>query len=160
MGAGALQLRVILPVIFLQWLEQTALAIWVGESLYGYPFLLAMHAVGLALIVGLSTVTSLRLLNIVGFASVESLASIIQIAWLGLAVNALSGLALFSSQATYFITSTPFLSKITLIACGVVSTAVIQNRIRSGREVARLLALSSLLFWFAAIVAGRLIAYL
>ncbi len=147
-------------VSFLEWLEQTRLAIWVGESLYGYPFLLAMHVVGLATVVGLSVVTALSLLNIIRDVSSASLYALIRIAWIGLAINGLSGLALFSSQATYFITSTPFLSKIALIACGVTSIAVIQRRIHAGQAVSNLVAIASLLCWFGAIISGRLIAYL
>lgn len=145
---------------FLAWVEQTSLAIWVGESLYGYPFLLGMHVVGLSVIVGLTTITNLRLLNVVGEIAPKSLVALLKIAWIGFAINAISGLALFSSQATYFITSTPFLSKIALISCGVVSTALIQHRLAIGATVSKYLALVSLLFWLGAIVAGRLIAYL
>ena len=160
MGAGTRELRVNRVVNFLEWLEQTALAIWVGESLYGYPCLLGMHVLGLATVVGMSVVTNLRLLNIVKDVSIPALVSLIQIAWLGFAVNALSGLALFSSQATLFINSTPFLSKIALIVCGVLSIAYIQRQIRSGGDVRGIVAIVSLLFWFGAIVAGRLIAYI
>ena len=65
---------------FLECVEQTSLAIWVGESLYGYPFLLSVHAVGLAIVVGLSVVTSLRLLNFHKHISPESLLALIRIA--------------------------------------------------------------------------------
>ena len=36
-----------------EWLELTPVAIWVGESLWGYPIMLGLHAVGLAIVVGI-----------------------------------------------------------------------------------------------------------
>ena len=36
-----------------EWLEGTKVSMWVGESLWGYPIMLGMHAVGLAIVVGI-----------------------------------------------------------------------------------------------------------
>ena len=46
-----------------EWLETTAPAIWVGESLWGYPIMLGCHVVGLAIVVGLFMMRDLRLLG-------------------------------------------------------------------------------------------------
>jgi len=119
-----------------------------------------MHVVGLALIVGLTTVTNLRLLNVISGLSQEALLALLRLAWVGFAINALSGLALFTSQASYFVTNTPFLCKIALIILGVSSVALIQRALKSGRPVSGLLAFASISTWLGAIVAGRLIAYL
>ena len=43
------------------WLESTALADWVRTSLIGYPFVLTVHSVGMAIMVGIVTVINLRL---------------------------------------------------------------------------------------------------
>ena len=45
----------------MEWLESTALAEWVRTSLIGYPFVLTVHSVGMAIMVGLVTVINLRL---------------------------------------------------------------------------------------------------
>lgn len=145
---------------FLEWLEQSALALWVGESLYGYPFLLGMHAVGLAIIVGLSVVVNLHLVGLFEGVTTEAMQSMLRIAWVGFAVNAVSGLALFTSQATFFVTSTPFLTKIACIACGLTSVALVQRDLRTSRVGTLLVPVAGMLSWLGAIVAGRLIAYL
>jgi len=47
-----------------EWLEETRLALWVGESLWGYPLLLSLHIVGLAMVAGIFTMLNLRLLGV------------------------------------------------------------------------------------------------
>ena len=144
-----------------EWLENSSLAIWVGESLYAYPLMLSLHAIGLAVMVGISVMISLRLMGL--FATIEAAAfrPLMKLAWAGFAVNLISGSALFSSQASVFVDSTPFLTKISLVTLGVVLAALIQRRLdRPVDGTTRLLALLSLLAWLGAVIAGRLIAYL
>lgn len=153
-----------------EWLETTGLARWVGESLWGYPMMLSLHIVGLAIVVGISWMQDFRILGLVGNVSYAALARLSGLARLGLLVNAGSGLALFSSQATLFVESLPFLTKISAIVAGVVVGLPLQSRLsRDGsgwdlsgrpRGAARVLAVVSIVCWLIAIVAGRLIAYL
>ena len=153
-----------------EWLETTALALWVGESLWGYPIMLSLHVVGLAIIVGIFVMRDLRLLGRFDGVSYAALGGLVKLGWTGFVINALSGFALFSSQATIFIESTPFLLKISSIFLAVIAAAYIQNRSRdhaadwdAGERpgtALRAAALISLTLWISAIVAGRLIAYL
>ena len=158
------------PVMF-EALESTALAIWVGESLWGYPFMLGMHIVGLAIVVGLFFMLDLRILGVVRGISYDAFLKLYRLAWIGLAINALSGFALFSSQATIFIESTPFLTKIACIVIGVAIAILIRRELTPRGEqtgsqndnasgALRLYAVISLVCWLVAICAGRLIAYL
>ena len=152
-----------------EWMEQTSFAIWVGESLWSYPILIGLHAVGLAIVVGTLTMVDLRLLNVTSGFRMEALKDLIRLAWAGFVINALSGIALFTSQATTFATNRPFLIKISLIFIAAVSTAVIQQKLRDSGDswndesvpasVRRLAALS-ILCWLGAITAGRLTAYI
>lgn len=152
-------------------LENSTAAIWVGESLWGYPLLLGLHVVGLAIVAGIFLMLNLRILGFNKGVSYESFLSLFRLAWIGLAVNAISGTALFSSQATTFISSTPFLLKIGLITVGVICAVLIRRQLRSSAASwdasagaisgsTRLLAILSILCWIGAIGAGRLIAYL
>ena len=154
-----------------EWLEGTAIALWVGESLYGYPFMLGLHAVGLAIVVGVFMMRDLRLLGMFSGISYESIDGLRRVAWAGFGVNAVSGCFLFSSQATIFVESTPFLSKIGMIFLAAICAAIIQNRMHNeaaswdssgGRAVGsvRIVAFVSLLLWLGAIISGRLVAYL
>lgn len=152
-------------------LENTSIAIWVGESLWGYPLLLATHIVGLAIVAGIFLMLDFRILGLNKGVAFESFLSLFRLAWLGLGANAMSGAALFSSQATIFVTNTAFLLKIIAIAVGVVCALMIRKKLRmqaanwdvSGSVTdgsIRLLAVVSVMCWLGAIAAGRLIAYL
>jgi len=152
-------------------LESSALAIWVGESLWGYPIMLGMHAIGLAIVVGIFVMLNLRILRVIRGVSFHAFLTLFRLAWIGLVFNALSGTALFTSQATTFVESAPFLIKISSVLTGVILGVLIQKRIKarvvdwdeSGVNIessAKLLATLSLVCWIGAIFAGRLIAYL
>ena len=154
-----------------EWLEGTQVALWVGESLWGYPLLLGVHIVGLSVVAGIFLMLDLRVLGLVGSVEYSAFRDLFPLAWAGLALNAISGLALFSSQATTFIVSAPFLVKIACIAIGVGLAVVLRRRLTaeadawdevgaSGGDAARPVAVVSLLVWVGAIIAGRLIAYL
>ncbi|MDA0681055.1 MAG: hypothetical protein O3A13_14240 [Proteobacteria bacterium] len=154
-----------------EWLEGTSVALWVGESLYGYPFMLGLHAVGLSIVVGVFAMRDLRLLGRFSGISYSSIDGMKKLAWTGFSINAISGCFLFTSQATTFVSSTPFLLKISMIFLAAVCAALIQNRMRddasawdsSGAAAAgsvRAIAALSLMLWMGAIIAGRLTAYL
>jgi hypothetical protein len=144
------------------WLENTSLALWVSGSYYAYPALLSLHIVGLAIVVGLSSMQNLKLLGLFSTLELESQSALVRLALTGFCLNLFSGLLLFSSQASYLVTSVPFLFKISFIATAMVVSVLIQSPIksvlRSGSSV-KILALASLFLWSSAIIAGRLIAY-
>ena len=152
-----------------EWLENTPLAIWVGESLWAYPMWLGVHVTGLAVVVGLFAIRDLRLMGCFKDLAPEVFVAVGGIAWFGFTINAISGLALFSSQATSFVENIPFLFKISCIAAGFILALIIQGRIRreyvgAGSEVVipastKSLAAISLLFWVLATTNGRVIAY-
>jgi len=153
-----------------EWLESTAPAIWVGESLWGYPIMLGCHVVGLAIVVGIFLMRDLRLIGFFRGISYESLDSLRNLGWTGFVINAISGCFLFSSQATTFIASTPFLLKIAMIFLAAICAGFLQHRMRDHAVTwdsagaatgdVRLVAMVSSAFWIGAIIAGRLVAYL
>ena len=152
------------------WLENTSVAIWVGESLWAYPFMLSLHGIGLAVVVGIFSMRDMRLLGMFKGLKPSAFLSLSKLAWIGFIINAISGTFLFTSQATTFVQSTPFLLKIACIAVGMIVAAMIQSRLRGeladgGPEAVingstKLIALFSLSLWSAAIITGRLIAYI
>ena len=83
-------------------------------------------------------------------------------------LNALSGSLLFTSDAVYFWGKYTFRIKMILIILGGINAALLGRRVF--REAAgvpapppaastKWIAFSSLVFWFGAVIAGRLIAY-
>jgi hypothetical protein len=154
-----------------EWLETTTLAIWVGESLWGYPIVLGLHAVGLAIVAGFFLILDLRVLRVIREIPFAAFLSLFGLTWIGFVINALSGTALFSSQATTFAASTPFLIKISAVLAGVIVGIIMQRRLKlrvadwdgadaSIESSAVALAVLSLICWTVAIFAGRLTAYL
>ena len=142
-------------------LENTAIALWVGTSLWAYPFLLSIHIGGLAIVVGIFSMRDLRLLGVFNALPISTFSYLKNFAIAGFALNAFSGVLLFTSQASVFVTNVPFLTKITAILIGMVLAFIIQSKLTSEIDTkTKLLALVSLACWISAIVAGRLIAYI
>ena len=85
-----------------------------------------------------------------------------KLAYCGFLINGISGLMLFSSQASYLSTNLPFLMKLFFIISGMFLASQIFRKIekKSDRTAVKILAILSLLSWFGAITAGRLIAYI
>jgi hypothetical protein len=153
---------------FLIWLESTGLAEWVRTSTIGYPMMITCHAVGMAVMVGLSLMLDLRLLGRFAGIPYATLQRFLGIAWLGFGLNFLSGAALFTTQATDYITDVMFVSKIVLVLAGAVTAALLQNAVRDAAQWTgsaapsnvRAIAVASILCWVGATITGRLIAYL
>ena len=155
----------------LEWLEYTGLSIWVAESIWGYPIMLSLHIIGLAVVVGIFTVYNFRLLGLFNSLEFEPFLDFFRLAWLGLLVNFVSGFTLFSSQATFYVTNIPFLVKIFSIIAGSLLAFKIQLRLQSNvnawdertaqpNKKDHSFAVISLALWTSAIFGGRLIAYL
>lgn len=151
-------------------LETTELATWVAVSLWGYPIMLSLHVVGLAVVVGIFSMRDLCLLGLFPGIRPSAFLGLGKLGWVGFIVNAASGVALFASQATIFVESIPFLVKIACIIAGMVLAGVIQSRLRvelsrndsvaAISKSTKIIAVVSLMLWLAAIIAGRLIAYI
>lgn len=151
------------------WLENTAYSQWILTGLTGWPLVLSMHAMGLAIAVGMVFAMNLRLLGLYTSIPLSSTRKLLTFAWVGIALNIFSGFSLFMTQASFYVTSPPFLVKITAIILGIVALVITQKTM--DREMTtwsasgisskgRNLAVGSLALWTLAVVTGRLIAYL
>ncbi len=153
---------------FLEWVEATALADWVRVSLNGYPMMITLHSIGLAIMVGISVALSLRMLGLFGMLPIDSLQGFFRWAWTGFIVNTISGGALWTTQAASYMQNVQFLIKIVFVFIGAALVAVLQRQMAGagatwGEAVPpriKLLAVVTILVWTIAMVTGRLIAYL
>lgn len=137
-------------------------------SYTGYPSMIALHALGMAVMVGLALALDMRLLGWFDGIPYASMNRYLGVAWFGFIVNTLSGAALFAAQATTYVTDFTFILKMLLVVAGAISVAVLQGAL--AREGAtwgssapgkiKTLAAASIVFWVLAIIIGRLIAYL
>ena len=151
---------------FLVWLEATGLAEWVRSSSPGYPSMIALHAVGMAVMVGLSLLLDMRVLGWFAGIPLQALHRFFGLAWLGFGINFLSGSALFSAQATSYIVDWVFMTKMTLVLFGAITSSILQPSVAKSGPGGQLsggikaIAASAIVIWIVAIVMGRLTAYL
>lgn len=152
---------------FFTWVERTALAEWVRISVPGYPMMITLHSIGLAVMVGISVVLSLRMLGLFGKLPGRSLNGFFRWAWIGFVVNMGSGVSLWAMQAVDYARNWAFLVKITGVIIGASLVAVLQRQMagvdpaRSGMPPrhAKVIAVATIIVWTAAMVTGRLVAY-
>ena len=162
---------------WLSWLESLPISDWVATSDWGYALMLAIHSIGMAAIVGLLLVLDFR---VVGYASaipISAFRKFTPYAWAGFLLNLISGVLLFASTASRLVTNWPFLAKMGCIVAAGATTYLLWRELQTDNEAdfnadsqggvallvassrARMLACLSTGLWLAAIVFGRLIAY-
>lgn len=154
---------------FLEWLQSTPVGVMVAESLWGYPTFETMHTLGMAMLIGALGLINLRILGYKPELPLIGVRQLLPLAWIGFTVNAISGALLFTSDAVYFFESYTFRIKMVLIILAGINAALLGQKVF--REAAagappvvpttgaKWLAGTSLVFWFAAVCCGRLIAY-
>jgi len=138
------------------WLEQTSLAMWIGlsDSFFAYPLILLLHTIGLTLIVGINLVVALRVLGVSPQIPLSELEELFPLMWVGLFMNAFTGVLLFMAKATQFIVNPAFYFKMISIVAAVSIFLVMRRHTNN-----RILALASIGFWLLAITGGRAMAY-
>ena len=155
---------------FLESLQNSAFGMWVAgaPTIWAYPTMLVLHAVGMAMAVGASAVLDLRLLGVAPRLPLAELKIIFRPMWIGFAINAASGVALFVAAAAETGIKPIFYIKLSLILFALLTAGRIR-RVVFGHHAAldapipgqaKILAATSLVLWTGAIVAGRLMAYI
>ena len=151
-------------VNFLSTLEDSALGVWIRESEWGYPIVLICHTLGMACLVGIVTVFALRVAFANSVTSIAWFESLFKLAWLGFAINLVSGLVLFSGSPQRFLANPAFQTKLAALALGAFALWLLARRNEAQAHpptlVTRWIAGGTLSLWFAAIAAGRLMAYI
>ena len=120
---------------FLTWLESTAYAQWILTGLTGWPLVLTSHAIGLAIAVGTVYAINMRLLGLYKAIPLSSAQELLNLAWVGIGINVISGFSLFMTQASFYVTSFPFLVKISAIILGIIVLVLQQKMMK--RELRR-----------------------
>ncbi|HEX6999653.1 MAG TPA: hypothetical protein VF322_16050 [Gammaproteobacteria bacterium] len=154
---------------FLLWLERSAPGVWLRESpsLLAFPTVLFLHTLGLALLVGVNAALDLWVLKYRVRVAPATLTRLAQLMWLGFGINAVSGAWLLLAYPAKALTNPVFYAKLALIAFAMVAfdrirphVVAVSPAVEAGvGPPARTLAVVSLGFWAAAILAGRLLAY-
>jgi len=154
---------------FFRSLQDSAFTDWFlgSDSIWTYPTVLTLHTVGMAMLVGASIVVHLRVLHVGSGFPIERLRTLYNIIWTGFAINLISGVVLFVTEAADRAVDPVFYVKLGSIGLALWSGVVVKRRVIDRVKVplgaggtTRLLSLGSLGLWTVAIVAGRLMAYL
>jgi hypothetical protein len=155
---------------FLRQLEQSGFATWVreGGGLLSYPLILFCHTIGLGTLAGVSAFVDLRLLGFAKRMPLAPLRGLFKLMWSAFALTAASGICLLIADAHTKLASPIFYVKMFFVALALINVSLIRRTVFVGDNIdqrplpssAKLLALTSLIFWVAATTAGRLMAYL
>jgi hypothetical protein len=145
-----------------RWIESSTLSVWTREStsLLAYPAILSAHAIGMALVVGVNAAIALRLLGAASGIPEAEMRRYAGVAWIGFAVNAVSGMLLLIAYPTKAMTNPIFYVKLSLVAAGLAVFVAVNKRLEQWTRIARAwIGIALLVSWGGAIVAGRLLAY-
>ncbi len=135
----------------------------------GFPTLIALHSVGMAVAVGLSFMVTLHLNQVFTGFEVRLIPRLLGIAVWGFILNFVTGLALFVSRGPEYIDSYIFLIKMLLVVISAIILFWLRQRLKPIKlttdvpvadRTAKSMSLISTVTWFGAVIAGRLIAYL
>ncbi len=135
--------------------------------MFAFPGILLLHTIGMALVVGVVAGIDLRILGFAPALPLAPMEKFLPVLWLGFAVNAVTGTMLLVADASTKLTNPDFGIKMLFIALAVINLRMIQKRVFRDPLIdkgplstnAKVLAATSLFFWFGAIIAGRLLAY-
>lgn len=152
---------------FLTWLQETDVAQFLASDPYAYPILLCFHAIGMAAVVGLVWVMSARVFGYPKGLSIAAFERMSTLALWGFAVNTLSGLLIFSTEATRVIVNLDFQIKMACILLGGLAVWLMLRAVRNADPEAapdfspavKIVAALTSAAWLLAIIFGRQIAY-
>lgn len=150
-------------------IENSAYAIWVRESpsIFAYTSILSLHAIGLAVIVGINWLVALRMLGFVPGIPMQSLRGLFPWMYVGFTVNTFSGLSLLAANLSNDLGNWVFLAKLVFIVFAMINLELMRSRVfgRTGGgaeaspQLARRFAILSFVLWLLVIIAGRFTAY-
>ena len=153
---------------FLLWLESTALSQWIvgSPSMFAFPAILAVHAIGMGFAVGICLALDLRVLGVAPGVRIAEMRRFVPVVWAAFWLNAVSGVLLLIGYPTKALTNPVFYLKLLLIGVGLWLFKRIGRRVfddagdeRAQSPLVQRLAIMSLVCWVGAITAGRFLAY-
>lgn len=157
--------------VLCHWLQHTSVGTSVRESPWEFPIVETVHIFGIIFLVGSTSVLDLRMLG-VAFRedTVSKLAQrYLPWAWAGFAIQVITGILLFASEAEKMYDNTAFRLKMIMIAAAGLNALVFHltaytsvgkwENDRVAPLSARAAGTISILLWFGIVAAGRWIAY-
>ena len=152
----------------LEAVESSGISMFFKESSTIYVLTLALHAIGLAFVVGISLATALRILGIAPGLPLAALAPFFPLMYLGLWVTLLSGIVLTVMYPLDYFTEGTIYVKLIFVIVAVLMIKKIDAKLFAGGadfespeglRLARRDSLIMIVSWMIAITAGRVMAY-
>ena len=154
---------------FLRLIEHSSFSQWVtgSSSVLAFPTILLLHTIGMGVVVGINAGIDLRILGLAPALPLAPMEKFFPLLWIGFWVNAFTGVILLAADATTKVTNPDFYVKMGFIALAIINLRMIRNRVfrdpfidkKPMTSDAKVLAVTSMIFWLGAITAGRLMAY-
>jgi hypothetical protein len=146
---------------FLLSIEESALGVYIQEDPWGFAIALSVHAVGMAMALGVVLLVNFRILGVLKQVPVLSHTALFGTAWLGFIINLLSGIALYASHATEYTYQWVFILKLTLLAIGGYLMKLTMEAVAANGPAGKIQLMSFFCIscWIGAVITGRLMAY-
>jgi hypothetical protein len=154
---------------FLRLIEHSSFSQWVtgSSSVLAFPTILLLHTIGMGVVVGINAGIDLRILGLAPALPLAPMEKFFPLLWIGFWVNAFTGVILLAADATTKVANPDFYVKMGFIALAIMNLRMIRNRVfrdpfidkKPMTSDAKVLAVTSMIFWLGAITAGRLMAY-
>lgn len=158
-------------VTFCKWLEHTSVGAAIRESLWLFPAIETVHLLGMAALVGTIAVLDFRLLGwMLRQKRFSELARrLLPWTWAGFALQVVTGMLLFSSEAVKLYANPAFRLKMLLLFLAGVHALVFECTVYRGVASwddstvpplgAKVAGFISLLLWIGIVAAGRFIGF-
>jgi hypothetical protein len=154
---------------FLARIEGSGFCQWVREadSLFAFPGILLLHTIGMGLVVGISATFDLRVLGFAPLVRLRAFQRFFPIMWIGFWINVATGTILLAVNLTKMIHNPDFYVKLAFIALAIINVRLLKRQVfdpsiadeLTPSTRAKILAVTSLIFWLGTITSGRLLAY-
>jgi hypothetical protein len=152
------------------WMSGSPVAAFVKSSEWIWPGLEIFHFIGLALVVGVAGVFDARLLGFARQIPIGALNTLIPWAIAGIVINGITGLMFIFAEPTRYFGNPAFTWKVVFLTIAglnvLVFNALVARRtlpIGAGGDApaaAKVIAVVSLVSWFAVMYFGRMLPYL
>lgn len=152
------------------WMAGSPIAAWVKSSEWIWPGLEIFHFIGLTLVVGVAGVFDARLLGVAKQIPIGALNTLIPWAVVGIIINAITGVLFIFAEPTRYFGNPAFIWKMAFLTIAglnvVVFGALFAKKtlpVGAGGDAppaAKVIAVVSLVSWFAVMYFGRMLPYL
>src|SRR3954471_24299934 len=153
----------------MMWVEQLSYSTWVRESntIWAFPMYLFAHTLGMSIVAGGASIINMAILGLWPKTPLKPLGRMFPYMLWGFYINLFTGVSMFMKDASVYSRSYDFWVKLVFVIAGMIVLFRIRRVVFGDPELdnrpvtsaGRVLAWTSLLCWFGAICAGRLIAY-